>query len=142
MTQATKPDYGDTLEAQLICDYVGDGETLVDACRILGVNYFTTFQRIRANPKFAEMMEAARESGFEIIANGVRLVTRGELGHSSGDPKRDKLIAEMDMKLLAKWHPKRYGEKIQIESKTASVAIPASDDPIEAQKAYEQFLKS
>lgn len=142
MSDDQKPDYGDSIEAQLIADIVASGETMVDACRSVGVPYSTTFHRIVANPKFAEMMERAREAGHEIIASNIRKVTRGEEGYTTGDPKRDKLVAEMDLKLLAKWHPKRYGEKLQVETKSATVAIPTSDDPVEAQKAYEAFLRS
>lgn len=142
MADDQKPDYAETLEAQMIADYVTAGETLIDACRFVGVSYSTVFLRIRQNPGFAEMMEDARTAGYDVIANNVRRVTRGEVGHSSGDVKRDKLIAEMDMKLLSKWHPKGYGDKLLVEQKTATVAIPVTDDPIAAQRAYEDLMKS
>jgi hypothetical protein len=32
-------------------------------------------------------------------------------GDSSGDVQRDKLIVDTDLKLLAKWDPRRYGER-------------------------------
>lgn len=134
-------DFADTLEAQMIADYVSDGMTLIDAVRTLGIPLRTVYNRIDAWPRFADMMERARAAGFDVIANNVRRVTRGEPGHSSGDVKRDKLIAEMDMKLLSKWHPKQYGEKLQVEQKSATVAIPVSDDPIAAQRAYEDLMK-
>lgn len=136
-----KPDYAETVEAQMIADWVSEGMTLIDACRALGIPQRTIYARLDANPQFREMMEDARSKGFDAIANNVRRVTRGEEGHSSGDVKRDKLIAEMDMKLLAKWHPHKYGEKLQVEQKTASVVIPVSDDPIAAQAAYERLMK-
>lgn len=141
MADDQKPDYGTTLQAQLIADYVTNGETLIDACRTLGVDYSTTFKRIRENPLFAEMMEEARSAGYDVIANNVRRVIRGVEGYSSGDVKRDKLIAETDLKLLSKWHPKGYGDKLLVEQKTATVAIPVTDDPIAAQRAYEDLMK-
>ena len=134
-------DYGDTLEAQMLADYVTDGMTMIDACATMGIPLRTAYDRLKANPKFAALMDEARAAGFDAIANGIRKVTRGEAGHSSGDVKRDRLIAEMDAKLLAKWHPKKYGEKIEIEQKSANVAIPVGNDPIAAQRAYEQLLK-
>lgn len=136
-----REDYGDTLEAQILADYVTGGMTMIDACAALGIPLRTNYDRLKANPKFAALMDDARAAGFDAIANGIRKVTRGEEGHSSGDVKRDRLIAEMDAKLLAKWHPKKYGEKLEIEQKTANVSIPVGDDPVAAARAYEQLLK-
>lgn len=125
----------------MLVDYVTGGMTLIDAAGALRIDLSRTYKRIKTNPKFAEMMETARAHGFDAIANNIRKVTRGEEGHSSGDVKRDRLIAEMDAKLLAKWHPKKYGEKIEIEQKSANVAVPVGDDPLAAVRAYEQLLK-
>lgn len=125
----------------MLADFVTDGMTMIDACATIGVPMRTIYDRLKAHPKFAALMEDARAAGFDAIANGIRKVTRGEEGHSSGDVKRDRLIAEMDAKLLAKWHPKKYGEKLEIEQKSANVAIPVGNDPIAAQKAYEALLK-
>lgn len=134
-------DYGKTLEAEMLADYVAGGMTLIDAVNTMGLAMRTTHRRIAENPEFAAMMNDARRIGADTIANNVRKVTRGEEGHSSGDVKRDRLIAETDLKLLAKWHPKEYGEKLEIESKTASVAVPVGDDPLAAVRAYETLLK-
>lgn len=40
------------------------------------------------------------------------IVTLG--GDSTGDVRRDRLIVDTDLKLLAKWDPKRYGESFQL----------------------------
>lgn len=140
---AKTDDYGDTLEAQILADYVTGGMTMIDACATMGIPLRTNYDRLNSkhNPKFAAMMDDARAKGFDAIANGIRKVTRGEEGFSSGDVKRDRLIAEMDAKLLAKWHPKKYGEKLEIEQKTANVAIPVGNDPVAAQRAYEALVK-
>ena len=131
-------DYGETLEAQMLADLVAEGMTLVAACREIGVVYSSTFRRLAHpnNPLFAEMMEKAREAGYDAIAETCVSIADGE-----GDPRRDKLRVETRLKLLAKWHPKRYGEKLQVEQKTATVSIPVSDDPIEAQRAYEALMR-
>ena len=134
-------DYGDTIEGQMICDYVAGGMTMVDACRTLGIPLRTNYSRLQANPKFRDMMEDARTNGYDVIAADVRRVARGEDGFSTGDSKRDRLVVETDLKLLSKWHPTRYGDKLQVEQKSATIAIPPSDDPIEAARAYEQFMK-
>jgi hypothetical protein len=56
----------------------------------------------------------ARQLGFDAIADNVRSTARGK-GDSTGDFQRDRLIIETDLKLLAKWDPKRYGDKITQE---------------------------
>jgi len=152
-----KPDYGDTFEAMTIADMVSAGTTLIDACRAFDIPITTIYSRIAANPKFRDMMERAREIGFDVLANEclsiaddgtndyVEKVNRrtGE-AYEALDKEhiaRSKLRVETRLKLLAKWHPKKYGEKLQVEQKTATVAIPISDDPIEAQRAYEALMK-
>lgn len=150
-----RPDYGETLEAHMIADYVSGGMTLVDACRTLSIPYSTVADRIRANPGFAEMMEVARTAGYDVIANECLAIADDgtndfmEREDRFGNLKimldkehiqRSKLRVDTRLKLLAKWHPKQYGDKLQIESKTASVAVPVGDDPVAAQRAYEALL--
>lgn len=138
---ADQPDYAETIEAQMLADYVSGGMPLAEAMRTLGVGKTITYERIKNSARFAEMMELARDLGADQIACDIRHTARGAEGYSSGDVKRDKLIVETDLKLLAKWHPKKYGEKLEIEQKTASIAIPVGDDPIAAQRAYEELMK-
>jgi hypothetical protein len=141
MTDA-KPSYADTIEGQCVLDFVSNGMTLIDACRSLGISYFGIYRTMNKDRQFMEAMEEARTCGYEIIANKLLGVVSGDAGQGSTlDVKRDKLIADTMLKLLAKWHPKRYGEKLEIEQKTATIAIPSSDDPILAQRAYEQLMK-
>ena len=98
-----------------------------------------------------EMMEKARESGFDAIANEcLEIADDAALDtiETRFGPKpdkewlaRSKLRVETRLKLLAKWHPKKYGDKLQVEQKTATVAIPVTDDPIAAQRAYESLMR-
>lgn len=146
-----RPDYADTLEGQIILDLVGSGKTLVYACGQVGQNYTDVFRKIRENPKFKDLMEEARNSGYEIIAEDCLAIadeasfdtieTERGLKPNKEWMQRSKLRVETRLKLLAKWHPHRYGEKLQVEQKTATVAIPVSDDPIAAQRAYEELMK-
>jgi hypothetical protein len=70
------------------------------------------------NEEFSSAIAGARASGFDAIAARTRLTARGktssEGGDSSGDVQRDKLIIDTDLKLLAKWDPKRYGDKVAL----------------------------
>lgn len=137
---AEETDFADTLEANLLVEAIAGGTTLVDAAAEIGISVSKVYRRLRVSPRFQEMMDLARDVGFDVIASNVRKVTRGDAGFSSGDVKRDRLIAEYDFKLLQKWNPKKYGEKIEIESKNVNVEIPASDDPVLASQVYKQMI--
>lgn len=151
MNATVKPDYGDTLEAQMLADYIRGGTTLTDACKTLGLATSTIYDRITANEKFRAMMESARLEGAEAIADECLAIADDDsedLVETRFGPKvnkefvaRSKLRIETRLKLLAKWHPKKYGEKLQVETRTASVQIPVTDDPVLAQRAYEDLLK-
>jgi hypothetical protein len=68
----------------------------------------------KIDPDFSRDIAGARDAGFDRIATRIRETAR-ERGDSTGDVQRDKLIIETDLKLLAKWDPKRYGERMATE---------------------------
>lgn len=146
-----EPDFADTLQGEMILEMVANGQTLKSACGVVGIGYSTVFFKIGANPKFKERMEEARSAGYEILAEECLEIadetafdtTETARGMSANKEwmQRSKLRVETRLKLLAKWHPKKYGEKLEIEQKTATVAIPTSNDPIEAQRQYEALMK-
>lgn len=148
---ANGDDYAKTLEAQMLADYVSGGMPLAQACRTLDINLATTYDRMSKWPTFAEMMNKARDAGYDMIAidcleiaddtSADTIETRYGVKPNKEFIARSKLRVETRLKLLAKWHPKKYGEKLEIEQKTANVAIPVGNDPVAAQRAYEQLLK-
>ena len=66
------------------------------------------------------------KEGEETIAFNLRETARGR-GESTHDVHRDKLIIETDLKLLAKWNPKRYGDKIEIAGDAERPLVVAID---------------
>ena len=68
----------------------------------------------RNNPELEARIAQAREDGYDEIAFRCRSVAAGKDG-STQDVKRDRLIVETDLKLLAKWDPKRYGDRVQVD---------------------------
>lgn len=152
MTDQPDHDYADTLEAQMIADYVSDGMPLAAACRVLGVERRQTiYEHMDKSARFRDMMEKARADGYDVlaeqcleIADDAALDTIETRFGPKPDKEwiaRSKLRVETRLKLLAKWHPKKYGDKLQVEQKTATVAIPVTDDPIAAQRAYESLMR-
>lgn len=111
--------------ANTICERISNGEPLKTMCREPGMPpWRTVYDWIRDKPDFAAAMERARELGADAIAaqcleiadtplTGEEITIRGKskeirkgdmLGHR-------KLQIETRLKLLAKWHPKKYGER-------------------------------
>lgn len=88
------------------------------------------YEWLKADPELGARYEAARREGYDVIAQRARKTARGkkdeEGGDSTDDVQRDKLIIETDLKLLAKWDPKRYGDKV------AHVG-DSDDDPIQSE---------
>jgi hypothetical protein len=93
---------------------ISAGEPLTVICADIGVCDDTVRNWADADPAFARDIARARLAGFDAIAFRLRDTARGA-GESSGDVQRDKLIIDTDLKLLAKWDPKRYGERQHIE---------------------------
>lgn len=102
-----------------ICRALSVGEPLAEICRRLNIGRSTVYDWIKADPDFAARMDDARRDGYDAIAYRARRTARGkteeEGGESSGDVQRDKLIIDLDLKLLAKWHPVQYGDRVSVD---------------------------
>ena len=112
----TSPSTFDQSKADEIIDRLSAGETAMDISRSPGMPAYRTMRDwCKAHPAFDEAWGEARDLGYDAIATRTRKTARGKLecegGDSSGDVQRDKLIIETDLKLLAKWDPRRYGDK-------------------------------
>lgn len=96
------------------------GEPLAVICRD---DHMPCDDTVRAwadvNEEISRAIARARETGHHAIAWRARQTLRGkteaEGGESTGDVQRDKAIADFDLKLLAKWNPKGYGDRVEHE---------------------------
>lgn len=115
--------------AESICARISDGETLRAICRDKAMPAWrTVYGWINAHEDFAARIARARELGFDAIAQealeiadspleGVESTIKpdGSIEERRGDMLgHRKLQIETRLKLLAKWDPKRYGEKVAI----------------------------
>lgn len=136
--------------ADRICELICEGTPLKPICRMDGMpSWRTVYNWINDVPEFAAAMEEARKLGARAIAEealeiadtpmeGVEITTdekgvsekRGDmLGHR-------KLRIETRLKLLAKWHPREYGDKLAIGGADDLPALRTmSDDQLEARIA-------
>lgn len=99
-------------KARAICDALAEGIPLAEICRDEGMPHPSTVWRwAKSNEALSQAIAQAREDGEERITADIRRTARGEPGYSTNDVQRDKLIIDTDLKLLAKWNPKKYGDK-------------------------------
>ena len=123
--------FSDEIAAQIVAR-IAEGEPLAQICRDEGMpDPSTVWRWQQSDEAFAQAIARAREDGFDRIAEGTLEIAddgRNDWmekfdkdGQSAGwvingeHVQRSKLRIETRLKLLAKWDPKRYGEKIQAE---------------------------
>jgi hypothetical protein len=115
---------------------ISDGIPLRQLARMHGFSKSRWYQILAADEALAGRFARAREEGFDAIAEEAleiaddgtndwktREKESGEtyeaLNHEH--VQRSKLRVETRLKLLAKWDPKRYGEKIDLTSSDGSM---------------------
>jgi hypothetical protein len=129
--------------------WISEGKTLRDFCRKDDSPSFrTVYDWLEADKEFDARFMRARDSGHDVIAEqALHIADNMHMGrkivtHSGGDEDSDamtvteedmlghrKLQIETRLKLLAKWNPKKYGDKtILAGDDTAPVVIEANFD--------------
>jgi len=113
-----------------ICNRIADGVPLRQICRDLNIAWRTVYEWREARPEFSARFARARDMGMDAIleealeiANtplpgkevtkdrfGTSIKTSDMLGHR-------KLQIETRLKLLAKWNPTKYGDKVETTHK-------------------------
>ena len=109
-----------------ICERLSNGETLRAICR--SDAKFPVWQKIyewmAKDAALAGAIAHARLMGHDAIAEDVRQIAQSEplavfdeAGNKRYDPgsiAHKKLMIETDLKLLAKWNPKKWGDRTTI----------------------------
>lgn len=111
---------------EAICARLSKGEPLAAICRDEGMPAWrTVYDWMGGNPEVSAAIARAREEGEEAIAadcleiaddsgNDYRMGEKGLLVDTD-HIQRSKLRIETRLKLLAKWNPKKWGERQAIE---------------------------
>ena len=104
-----------------VCNDIAEGIPLREICRRDGMPGFrTVYEWMEADEKKSARFARAREDGFDAIAEECLSIADEEPGTTinggtdSGAVQHQKLRVETRLKLLAKWSPKRYGEKLEL----------------------------
>jgi len=109
-----------------ICERLAEGEPLRQICRDDRMPAWRTVYAWKANDAdFNARIGRAREAGFDAIAHECLEIAdetgfdtiQGENGDRANTEwiSRSKLRVETRLKLLSKWDPKRYGDKVTTE---------------------------
>lgn len=114
-----------------LCERLSKGEPMAAICRdehMPGVH--TVYDWANATEAVSARIARAREAGEDAIAAQVleivdtepaRVLTMHGDQIDSGDVANRKMRAEYRLKLLAKWNPKRWGERVDITSKDEKI---------------------
>lgn len=104
-----------------IVAWISEGKTLREFCRENKIHYTTVYAWREKDDEFAQRFARGRDIGHDVIAEGT-LDIIDEPPAIGPDGKVDgghvqwmKARVEQRLKLLAKWSPKKYGEKVDLE---------------------------
>lgn len=131
-----------------ICDRLATGEPLTVICRDLGISRYTIRNWRVEDPDIGRQFDQARDDGYDAIADDcLNIADDGRRDYKVDEDEngnvrltvdhdhiqRSRLRVETRLKLLAKWDPRRYGDKIDHNhsgrvSLEAIVAGPESDE--------------
>lgn len=125
--------------AKEICDRLSTGEPLAWICKDEHMPAVRTVSGWKeAHPDFKADFARAREEGFDAIAadclsiaddgsNDYMTIVKGDESYNVEDREvtnRSKLRVETRLKLLAKWYPSKYGDKLDITTDGQGIATP------------------
>ena len=129
-----------------ICARLAEGEPLAQICRdpSIGVAARTVREWALDDPAIGAAIARARDLGADAIAEDALAiidmppaykVTAEGQSIDQGDVQNRKLQFEGRLKLLAKWNPKRYGDKIEHEHKgNVALGLVINEKPKELAK--------
>jgi len=117
--------------AEEIIKIISNGESLRSWCRTPGHPSFTTvYDWLRKDEQFALRFKEARNCGFDAIADECKVIA-GTQPTDQLDLNWKKLQIDTALRLLGKWDPARYGERVGVDhggSVTINVVTGLPDD--------------
>ncbi|GAA0456598.1 MULTISPECIES: hypothetical protein [Sphingomonas] len=110
-----------------VLERIANGEIAAHVMKSLGLHKSTLTAKCRRDPGFNERYKDALEDHYVSIAEDLRMVTRGVPGYSTGDVRRDELVAKYDLALARSFANKVLGERVQVDQtvSVAPVMLPA-----------------
>ena len=131
-------------DADTICAGLAEGHSLLSICEAMGLPYGTAYQWEVDNPEHAKNSARAREIGCHLLAEQcIRIAdddTRDwepvkdadgqviDVKVNGEHVQRAKLRIDTRMRLIGKWLPKIYGDKIAVGGADDLPPIKTMDD--------------
>jgi hypothetical protein len=120
-----RPSTYDPNVARQICEQLSEGVPLRQICRQEGFPAWrTVYDWMRKDQALATAIAHAREIGQDAIAEEIYRLVEAEparIYDEKGNSRIDaghvawvRVQADIKLKLLAKWNPKRYGDKVEL----------------------------
>jgi len=139
--------------AHKICELLSEGVPLREICRMDGMPYWrTVYLWMAQDDDLAAHIARAREAGYDALAEECLQIANtpmlGEIVTDDGEKitvrKEDmlghrKLQIETRLKLLAKWNPKKYGDRVQVAGDADSPL--KVDAEVNAEKLFKTILE-
>lgn len=122
--------FSDALAAEIV-ERLGKGETMSSICSDAHTPSVTTvWNWCQSNVTFADSIARARDLGYDALADGALEIAddarndwmlarddQGEGYRINGEHvQRSKLRIWTRLQLLAKWNPKKYGERVAVDA--------------------------
>ena len=107
-----------------LLDWISDGKTLRAFCRIEGKPAWRTiYHWLDKDPEFLARIAHARDMGADAIAEEcLEIIDTMPMTAGGDNPRLDsahvawmKNRIEARLKLLSKWNPKKYGDKVGLD---------------------------
>jgi len=124
-TTGRPPSKPDQVIVEEICDWIAHGKTLRSYCRLKGKpSWRTIYNWLDKDSEFSSRFTQVRMMGADAIAEeALELIdTPPVLTGSEDSPKLDNAHvnwmrnrADLRLKLLAKWFPQRYGDRVGLD---------------------------
>lgn len=97
-------------KVEAICERLSKGEPLAVICRDKGMPGLTTvWDWEQAHEGVSEAIARAREAGEHVIGADCLAIADDR----EDDPASRRVRVETRLKLLAKWNPRKWGDKVQ-----------------------------
>ena len=111
-----------------VLDRIENGDLEANIARHLGINRSAINQKRARDADFDKRYMRAIENAYINLAHDIQAVTRGVEGYSSGDVRRDELIAKYDLELAKRFANRIIGDKVQVDQRNITVIVDSRPD--------------
>lgn len=113
-----------------VIERVAMGDSDLTLTQSLGVSVGSIAFKRKRDADFATRYNDAVAEAFVNVAKDIQKVTRGEPGYSSGDVRRDELIAKYDLELAKRFARKVIGDHMTVDQRQIVINLPPELDNI------------